>query len=33
MQSAVEKAEELEPDPKERSMTVLRLTEGLVEGH
>jgi hypothetical protein len=33
MQSAVEEAEELEPDPKERTMAVLRLTEGLVGGH
>jgi cysteine synthase len=28
-QSAVEEAEEPEPDPKERAMTVLNLTEGL----
>jgi len=33
MQSAVEEAEELEPEPKERIMTVLRLTEGVVGGH
>jgi hypothetical protein len=33
MQSAVEESEELEPEPKERTITVLRLAEGLVGGH
>jgi hypothetical protein len=33
MRSAVEVAEELEPEPKERTMTGLKLTEALVGGH
>jgi len=33
MQNTVEGSEELDPEPKERTMTVLRLTERLVGGH
>jgi len=33
MQSAVEEVEELEPESKERTTTVLKFTEGLVAGH